>query len=54
MPYSPYLGPGHSNKDPFVALQLIYRLCTQEKLLRDGWTGEIEGSTRHPRGPKKS
>ena len=25
---------------------------TQEKLLRDG-TGEIEGSTRGPRGPKK-
>ena len=33
-------------------------LRTQEKLLRtgrDGWTGgEIEGSTRGPRGPKKT
>ena len=33
-------------------LQLIYRLRTQEKLLRDGWT-DIEGSTRGPCGSKK-
>ena len=34
-------------------LQLIYELRKNWRG-RDGWTGEIEGSTRGPRGPKKT
>ena len=33
-------------------LQLIYELRKNWRGRVDGWTGEIKGSTRGPRGPK--